>query len=172
MTHFSDGKSKKSMIVAVLAACVVFATVSVAWILTRQRVSPPEAHDDVRLQENEDGMPLVSLEDIARLPANRTLDDVAKLLKGRMFADNLICTCPAKEGGVYMFSFIPTREVSLPEGKGKSERLMLVAVISFPSEEAELKGQGGEYVYPARVRGVKFSGFPPDNAASQNAPER
>jgi hypothetical protein len=173
MTRFTERKSKKFLIAAVVVACAVFLTVSVTWIITRQRLPRREAAADIGAQKGAHAMPVVSLEDIAQLPAEATYENVARLLKGYTFADNLMYRCPAKEGGIYVFLFSPTSEIPLSAKYATSDKLMLAAVITLPSEEALLKGDysSGTYVYPARLAGAKFSGFS-EKASPQKVPER
>lgn len=172
---------KKASVITVLGICTISLAVFAAWIANRQRQpgqdqNQPEAMPVQEVSKDlnkSEAMRVVSLQDIARLPPEPTYDDVAKLLKEHdlnytLFADNLMYRCPAKEGGVYFFCFWPTQEVSLPEQKLKSDRLFLVAVIKFPSEDAFWQWQGGTYVYPAKIAGVKFSGILPFDDESWN----
>jgi hypothetical protein len=97
------------------------------------------------------------MKDIRGLPARPHFDDVEKLLKGYMFAEGGMYRCPAKEGGIYFFSFFPTHEAPLPT-KSERGRPVLVAVISGESLGEVLKGKG-KYVFPPQLAGHKFTGF-------------
>lgn len=153
--------SIKSVVAIVLTGCVIFLAVWIAGALHRSTFIGRDSSPALRANEKSQARPDISLEDIKRLPADPSYDDVATLLGGYTFADNLMYKCPAREGGVYFFSFFPTREVALPKQNGAPNKLILVAVIQFPSESALLAKDGGVYVYPPRHAGVKFSGFMP-----------
>jgi hypothetical protein len=157
---------KKSIVIAVVFACAVLVIICVTWLFPRTKTAPHEATIEDNHQENVDAMHVVSLEDIAHLPENPTYDDVEKLFNAKglgayLSADNLMYRCPAKEGGVYYFCFFLTRELALPKEKGNLDKLMLAAIIQYPSDDMFFKAEGGKYVYPARVAGMKFSSLLP-----------
>lgn len=102
---------------------------------------------------------LVSLLDIARLPVAPRQEDVAAILGPWMFGDSLIYKCPAKEGGFYVFSFVPTHEVPGDPLALEDNGPRLVAIMKVDSLDDVLAGRYGIYVYPAALAGKSCSGF-------------
>ncbi len=100
----------------------------------------------------------VSLQDIDKLGPDSTLDDVSQLLKHTPLMEFPWFEYPAKEGGIFVFSFIATNEMR-PESQASSQSVPLVAVIKSPSHEGFMRGEG-IYVYPKNMVGTRFTGFP------------
>jgi hypothetical protein len=99
----------------------------------------------------------VSLEQIYDLGDRPTFQDVGKLRGGIPLMNDPILDCPAKEGGCYVFLFFPTKEVSNPSS-GPSDDMRLTAVVKAASMD-EFSREGGTYVWPKGVRGMRFSEF-------------
>src|SRR5690242_354950 len=100
--------------------------------------SPVEDLDDTRR---------ISRQEIESLPQNATFADAAKLLREYMFRDSAWYDCPAEEGGIYFFSFFPTREIpssSFVDDSTGETIPTLVAVIKTDSN-ASLQQGVGEY---------------------------
>lgn len=104
---------------------------------------------------------LVTEQDVRQLPDPCGLAPVAALLRNHLLFDGLVYWCAAKSGGYYVFSFRPTYETGIPLAVSKTmdSELMLLAVIKADSIDDVLSARLGEYIYPAKLVGCKFSGF-------------
>ncbi len=143
---------------------VVIALIAVSWTWVagcgEQGDSDPPA--TVSAQGDSNRPAAVSLADIERLGPNTTIDDVLRLTKGIPLYSVPVFDCPAEEGGVYVFLFLPTNELpDVPD----SETAPLVAVIKVPSFADYMRGEG-RYVYPKKVAGARFTGVPLPSAES------
>ncbi len=125
-------------------ACVPIAYLAVA-LLVQGCVSQPH-------------MPAsVSARDIERLGTSPSLDDVVRLVGGLPLMEIPYIEHPASEGGLYVFLFLPTNEVTEP-AKYHSDTLALVAVVQTDSHDAFMRSEG-RYVFPQTAVGKKFTGL-------------
>jgi len=98
----------------------------------------------------------LSLDDIRSLGPSPTYDDVIRLI-GPVLHNVPWVYCPAREGGVYVFCFMPTNEVLVP--KWPSTKSYLVAVVRGEPGDGFWRMQG-YYVFPKRVYGQRYTGYP------------
>ncbi|MCP4022292.1 MAG: hypothetical protein GY749_15015 [Desulfobacteraceae bacterium] len=92
--------------------------------------------------------------DIERMYVGMEIDEVTEHC-GPLTPSKLpIFNYPAKDGGKYVFYFIPTNEANRSEKTGEDE-LSLVAIVK--SVETS-KGQKDYYVLPLNLFGKKFTG--------------
>jgi hypothetical protein len=110
----------------------------------------------------------ISMKDIDRLGVRPTWGDVNRLLNGMPFLMIFpLIEYPANEGGIYVFSFVPTNELSAVTEESKTTaKIPLIAVIKVASHEEFMRAEG-YYVYPKNLYGKRFTGIyiaPPANS--------
>lgn len=161
----AQSSPRKIGTILVAGAIVVGAmvTAGLIWQFARPEPSQKGIPEPIAPQEAPDVVAEISREQVAKLPAESTIRDIERLIgKANMFSDSPIFTCPAREGGAYLFSFFPTNEV--PRGKDQPDNAFnCVAIVHFDATEGPRHDlgtkPGGRYVFPPSVAGQKFTGF-------------
>lgn len=124
-----------------------------------KKASPEESEKNSAQKDGGEAV-VVSQAEIARLPAEPTYLDLKKLMGGHAPpGDNGLYHCRAREGGFYLFTFFPTQDVGVRNELHRPRPGTIVAVIRFPSLQKLRELQQGEYIWPQKMTGKRFSGL-------------
>jgi hypothetical protein len=149
------GKSKYLPFVASRTGRIPFSARQIGWLLAGVIALLPYGSGCGRHAGA--SQPSVSLEQIYGLGDHPAFQDVVTLRGGIPLMNDPILDCPATEGGRYVFLFFPTKEVPDPPS-GSAGKMRLAAVVRAASMD-EFSREGGIYVWPKRVSGMRFNEF-------------